>query len=169
MIMKTNVIAFLTMTLLISTSCQKKIDILKEQEAIKSVMEEEKNSFFNKDPERMAATWIQKPSSIKLYMMNTGQIQLIGWDKIYESDKKYMETDTLDRKNMKIIFSDYQFNIYENNAWVFFKATWNVPYNDSIVAFEQTRISAFEKSDGKWKYKLMAIYNIPPKEETVSK
>jgi len=159
--MKTNALALVSLLLLVSSSCQKKVDVLKEQEAIKAVMEEEKNAFYNRELEGIAATWMQKPSSIKLYMNKNGQTQLIGWDKIYEDDKEYLKTDTLDRKKIDVKFSDYQFNIYENNAWVMFKAIWNIPQNDTTYIFEQTRISAFEKTDGKWKYTLMAIFNVP--------
>ena len=161
--MKTNAIALLSLLIVVSSSCQKKVDILAEQEAIKAVMEEEKRAFYNRDLEALAATWIQEPSSIKLYMNKDGQTQLIGWDKIYADDKQYLETDTMDRKKIDISFSDYQFNIYENNAWVMLKTIWKIPQNDTTLIFEQTRISAFEKTDGKWKYILMAIFNVPDK------
>jgi hypothetical protein len=159
--MKTNAFMLLSLLFLVCSSCKENVDVLKEQEAIKAVMEEEKNTFNNRNLEGIAATWIQKPSSIKIYMHKNGQTKLIGWDKIYEDDKEYLRTDTFDRKKFDIKFSDYQFNIYEKNAWVMFKAIWNIPQNDTTYIFEQTRISAFEKSDGKWKYTLMAIFNVP--------
>jgi hypothetical protein len=43
------------------------------------------------------------------------------------------------------------------------KTIWKIPQNDTTLIFEQTRISAFEKTDGKWKYTLMAIFNVPDK------
>jgi hypothetical protein len=159
--MKTKALALFSLLIIVSSSCQKQVDILAEQEAIKAVMEEEKQAFYNRDLEALAATWIQEPSSIKLYLTKEGQTQLIGWDKIYADDKRYLETDTMDRKKIDISFSDFQFNIYENNAWVMFKAIWKIPQNSTTNIFEQTRISAFEKTDGKWKYTLMAIYNVP--------
>lgn len=161
--MKTNALVLFSLLIVVSFSCQKKVDILAEQEAIKAVMEEEKKAFYNRDLEGLAASWIQEPSSIKLYLNKDGQTQLIGWDKIYADDKLYLETDTTDRKKIDIDFSDFHFNIYENNAWVMFKAIWKIPQDGKINIFEQTRISAFEKTDGKWKYTLMAIYNVPDK------
>lgn len=154
--MKANVIMLLGMFLLAS-SCQQKVDVQKEEKAIKAVIEEELNAYVNKDLKRIGDTWAQKPTSIKLFMHGNGAVQLTGWDKIYESDKKSIETSTSDRTKYDIQFTDYQFNINGNNAWVLLNATWNVPQEDSVLRLEQKRVLAFEKSGGKWKYTLMAI------------
>ena len=75
--------------------CTGKIDIEKEKEAIKAVIEEEKNAYFSQDFVRMSATWIQKPSSIKLYMTENGPIEFLGWEKIAEHDKENILGKTL--------------------------------------------------------------------------
>jgi hypothetical protein len=151
------------------SSCQTKVDVEKEREAIKAVLEQEKKGFFDKNFEMMAATWVQKPSSVKMYMSQDGEIDLFGWAKISEGDKEGVAKDRSDYKNMQLEFSDFQFNIYESNAWAIFKAQWNWTYKDTPGKLEQTRIMALEKVEGKWKITLMAIYNVPAEKEEARK
>ncbi len=144
-------------------ACTEKINIEKEEDAIKNVIEEEKNAFINQDSVRVSTLWVHKPSSLKIYMTEDGPIEFLGWDKIFEHDKENMSEFSSDNKNTSLIFSDYLFNIYNNNAWLTLKATWDGIYKGEKMHLEQKRILAFEKIEGKWKYTLMAIYNIPPK------
>jgi len=166
--MKTTTFTLLAFFLLVGISCQKKIDKVKEEEAIKAVIEEEKSAFMDRDFERMAATWIHSPSSVKIYMDKEGQKSFYGWDKIRETDKESWANDSSDRKKITLEFSDYQFNIYKESAWIICKATWHWNANGKPNTAKQSRILAFEKLDGKWKYTLMAIYHIPDEEETIS-
>jgi ketosteroid isomerase-like protein len=166
--MKTTFVTLMTVLLLFGTSCQKKIDKAKEEAAIKAVIEEEKSAFMERDFERMAATWIHSPSSTKIYMAKEGQKSFFGWDKIREMDKEGWTKDSSDRKKITLDFSDYQFNIYNECAWILCKATWSWNANSKPNTVKQNRILAFEKQDGKWKYTLMAIYNIPIEKDTVN-
>jgi hypothetical protein len=159
--MKTKLLIPLILILGITMSCQKKIDKANEEVAIKAVIEEEKSAFMDRDFERMAATWIHNPSSVKIYMDKEGQKSFLGWDKIREADKESWAKDSYDRKKITLDFSDYQFNIYNECAWILCKATWHWNDNGKPNTVKQNRILAFEKQDGKWKYTLMAIYHIP--------
>jgi hypothetical protein len=166
--MKATLVTLMTLLILVGTSCQKKIDKAKEEAAIKAVIEEEKSAFMERDFERMTATWIQNPSSVKLYMGKEGQTSYVGWDKIREMDKEGWAKDSSDRKKITLSFSDYQFNIYNECAWVLCNATWSWSVNDKPNTVKQSRILAFEKPDGKWKFSLMAIYALPGEEDTIS-
>ena len=143
------------------SSSQTKVDVEKERAAIKAVLEEEKKGYFDKNFEMMAATWVQKPSSVKMFMSQEGERDMFGWEKISEGDRKAISEDRSGYKNIQVEFSDFQFNIYESNAWAIFKAKWNWMYKDTPRKLEQTRIMAFEKVEGNWKITLMAIYNVP--------
>jgi hypothetical protein len=46
-------------------------------------------------------------------------------------------------------------------AWVMCEALWEGVYQGNPMNMVQTRINILEKTDGKWKYALMAIYNQP--------
>ena len=132
-----------------------------EKDAIKALLEKEKQGYFAKDFGTIASTWVQKPSSVKLFMSARGEADFFGWAKISEGTKKELSEDYSDYKNRRVDFSDFQFNIYESNAWVIFKSTWNWSFKNEQQKVEQTRIMAFEKVNGEWKIKLMAIYEVP--------
>jgi hypothetical protein len=151
------------------SACQPKVDIEKEKDAIKAVLEEEKKGFFEKNSERMAATWVQKPSSVKMFMGQNEEIDMFGWAKISERDKADLARGWSDYKDMRVDYSDFQFNIYERNAWILFKARWGWTYNGEPGKLEQTRIMALEKFEGKWKITLMAIYNVPSQQQQSEK
>lgn len=158
---------FVIVILMSPIACKNKIDIEKEKAAIKSVIEEEKNAYFDKDIAKMSNTWVQNPSSAKLYMTGTGPIEILGWGKIAEHDKVNTLNGQTGFEKIKITFSDYKYNINKNNAWVILKATWDGIYQNNPIHSEQTRILALEKIDGKWKFTLMAIYNIPQLQKDV--
>jgi hypothetical protein len=151
------------------SSCQTKVDPEKEKEAIKAVLEQEKKAYFDKNFDMMAATWVQKPSSVKMYMMQEGETDLFGWIKISERDKQDISKERSEYKNIQLEFTDFQINVYETNAWAIFKAKWNWTYKDTPGRMEQTRIMAFEKVEGKWRIALMAIYNVPTEKEQAQK
>jgi hypothetical protein len=141
--------------------CQPKVDLEKEKDAIKAVLEEEKRGYLEKNFEKIASTWVQKPSSVKMFMGEKGGVELFGWAKISESDKEGISKDWSDYKNMDVKYSDFQFNIYETSAWIVFKARWDWILKDKPGKLEQTRIMAFEKVKDNWRITLMAIYNLP--------
>jgi len=133
-------------------ACSGKMDIEKEMAAIQAVIEEEKDAFFAQDFNRMAATWVQEPSSVKLYMAGKGPVEFLGWEKIAEHDKENIPKSPSEYEKMNCIFSDYNFNINDDNSWVVLKATWDGLYNGKQQHIEQTKILAFKKIEGKWKW-----------------
>jgi hypothetical protein len=154
-------VCFVIVFVLFFSSCQPKVDIEKEKDAIKAVLELEKKGYFDKDFGTIASTWAQKPFSVKLFMSAEGETDWFGWAKISEGDKEGLSKDYSDYKDRRVEYSDFQFNIYGSNAWAIFKARWNWTFKDEQQKLEQTRIMAFEKIKGEWKITLMAIYNIP--------
>jgi hypothetical protein len=167
---KSNLVGYILIGLaLCLPSCQPRVDVDKERDAIKAVIEEEKNGYFDKSLERMAATWVQKSSSVKMFTSQEGELDLFGWAKINEQSKKEIAGMDPEVKNIHVDFSDFQFNIYQSSAWAIFKAKWNWTYKEEQQKLEQTRIMAFEKTDGKWKITLMAIYAVPTERTEVHK
>ncbi|MFC1539506.1 nuclear transport factor 2 family protein [Candidatus Latescibacterota bacterium] len=159
--MKNLIYVFTALILVSIVACTGTIDIQKEEEAIKAVMEEEKDAYFNQDFNTISASWVQKPSSVKIFMIESGPTEYVGWEKISAGDKEALSQVVPNFKNMTVTFSDYVFDINNNNAWVMCKATWDGLYNDQQMHFEQKRIQTFEKDGGKWKFTLIAIYAIP--------
>ena len=164
-----HIVYFVIGLALLFSSCQRKVDVVKEKEAIRAVIDAEKQGYFDKDLGKMASTWVQGPSSVKIFMFQKGETDLFGWDKISESSREEIAKIDSNYKNIHLEFSDFQFNIYESSAWAVFKAKWNWTYKEEQKNVEQTRIMAFEKVEGKWKTTLMAIYNVPAEKEEAQK
>jgi len=161
--LKKNVYSLFVLALFLP-SCQRRVDTQKEEQAIKVVIEAEKKGFFDKSLEEMAATWVQDSSSAKVFMSRDGEIDLLGWPKINDQSRQEIPRHDSTYQNARLQFSNYQFHIYETSAWAIFKADWNWSRGGQPEHLQQTRITAFEKVDGKWKFTLMAIYNVPPEE-----
>ena len=94
-IMKKYLFVLFAFSLLIGVSCQEKIDIEKEKEAIKTVIEEERAAFFDRNFSRIEATWIQKSTSRKYYMGESGITKFIGWSEVGKTDKENIENEEL--------------------------------------------------------------------------
>lgn len=161
--MKKILLALFVLSFLATTSCQEKIDTAKEEAAIKAVFEEEKDAFFSQDAARMAETWIQEPSSVKIYMTDKGQTKSDGWSAISKHDQENIKDNSWDRKLVKLVFSDFQINVRNTNAWVMCAAKWDGIFRSDTLSSSQTRINILKKVSGKWKFELMAIYQIPGK------
>jgi len=162
--MKKYLLPLFAFILLAVTSCQKKIDIEKEKEAIKAVFEQEKDAFFKQDYVSMSNYWVNEPSSIKMFISSKGQTKYEGGDNIIASEKKETEDNSWDRKLVTATFTNYQIDIMNNSAWVLCETHWKgIIRNDTINDHVQTRISVLKKVDGSWKFALMSIYSPPEK------
>jgi hypothetical protein len=160
--MKKNLLVLFALIFLTGTSCKEKIDIEKEKEAIKAVFEQEKDGFFRQNFATMAETWSQEPSSVKIYMSAEGQTKFEGWDAISKQDRQNVADTTWDRKSVNLTFRNFQINLLDDEAaWVMCEALWEGTYQGNPMNMVQTRINILEKTGGKWKFTLMAIYNQP--------
>ena len=162
LLMKNRMLLLTAVIFIALSSCEEKIDIEKEKEAIKAVFEQEKDGFFAQDLDVMAETWIQEPSSVKMFMSAEGQTKFEGWDAINKNSREEVADTTWDRKLFTVTFKDYQINLLDDeSAWVMCNALWDGTYQGAPMKMVQTRIQVLEKTDGKWKFALMALYNQP--------
>jgi hypothetical protein len=70
--MKARLLIVLTLVFWAGTSCQKKIDIAKEEAAIKAFFEKNKTDYFNGDYTAMSEAWVKDPSSVKMWISVKG-------------------------------------------------------------------------------------------------
>ena len=151
-------------------SCNSILDEDKEKEAIKAVIEEDKDAYFARDAARQGEIWMQDDNSRKIYYSPDGMTLIPGWSGVDAEQKENAESEMWDNvKDLEGQFSDYEFNFYNNTAMVFCKTTWTGLYYGEELAIEQHRILHFVKANGKWKYDLMAMYRIPDGNATENK
>ena len=65
---------------LIGTSCEEKIDIEKEKEAIMAVMYEESASWYASDFDRWSATYVQDSTFIRVISSKSSFSIISGWE-----------------------------------------------------------------------------------------
>ena len=89
------VLAFVVVSFAQTPAGPKTGDLERDKEAIRAVLEKEKQGYFARDFETIASTWVQTPSSVKLFMSAQGETDFLGWAKISEGIRK-----ELDRKSV---------------------------------------------------------------------
>jgi len=161
-----NLLPLFALVLLAGTSCQKKMDIEKEKEAIQAVFEAEKAAYFKQDDKAMGEFWIKLPSSVKIAMSANGQKRYDGWDNINAAYQEEIQDTSWNRELVRATFTNYQINVRNTAAWVLCEANWEGIFMGDTISVTQTRINVLEKDDGKWKFSLMAYYTIPPVPES---
>lgn len=141
----------MTFILLAGISCQEKIDIEKEKEAVKAVIEEETSAFLNKDISALAKTYIQDESNIRLTAGKSGYSYLLGWEKIGSTLESWIDSGFVDIKNIKFEKSDYKIKVYQQSAWAVFEERTDYDYQGKHVQDTAISVRFLEKENDKWK------------------
>jgi hypothetical protein len=136
-------------------------DNAKEEAAIKTVFEAEKTAYFKQDHVGMGEFWIKEPTTMKYWLGPKGSTKIVGWENINASQKKETEDNSWDRKQMTATFSNYQINIMGNSAWIFCESSWEGKVKGEGFSLKQERIVVMKKMDGKWKFSLYGIFQMP--------
>jgi uncharacterized GH25 family protein len=159
--MKTRLLIVLALVFWAGTSCEKKIDIAKEEAAIKAFFEKNSTDYFNGDYSAMSQAWVKDTSSVKMWISDKGLENIVGWENIAASEKKEVQDRTWDPKEMKFAVSFYHFDVMEDCAWVLSNTKWEGTINGIKLSVKQNRISVLKKIDGQWKLSLFAFYKMP--------
>ena len=152
--MKMNFIALFTIIFFAGTSCQEKIDIEKEKEAIIAVIETETDAFLSKDFERLAATYVQDETNIRLSANKSGYNFYVGWEELGSLFKEYIENnpdpskDTYEKTNYKI-------KVYMKSAWVINDET--VYDSDGEIRMMMIEVRFLEKVNGEWRIVYLSV------------
>jgi len=159
--MKTKLFFLMTLAIWVFTACEEKIDVAKEEAAIKAAYEAEKTAYLKQDAAAMAEFWVQDASSQKIWYSGKDENAIVGWENIDVSQQKEVADNTWDRSLMTCTFSDYKIDIMDESAWIYNKTNWKGTYKGQKADMNQSRIVVMKKVNGNWKFALMAIYNFP--------
>jgi hypothetical protein len=121
--MKKLFLPLILLALLAGISCQENIDIEKEKEAIKAVIEEARAAYLAGDLSRIQALWVQDENSRMVYMDDDGYVEYVGWDEIANSVmdlKHWDEFENYDNKDSNLVI-----NVYENTALALYHNVWS--------------------------------------------
>jgi len=145
--MKKYLLTLFAIILLAGTSCQESIDIAKEKEAIKAVIEEETNSWYARDFDRYAAIFVQDETFINLRASKSGYGYNVGWEEWASPIKEgFTNADPVKNNEVK---KNYKIKVYKDCAWaVFDDEGYN---NEGEFTGKSIGVNFLEKVDGEWK------------------
>ena len=146
--MKKYLLTLFAIILLAGTSCQEKIDIENEKEAIKAVIEEETNAYLERDFDRFAATYVQDETNIRLIAWNDGYGYRVGWKEISSVFKKGFENYPEPIKENQVK-TNYKIKVYNESAWAVFDN--EVHNNEGELINKSIHVEFLEKVNGEWK------------------
>jgi len=158
--MKKLLFALVAFSLLAGVCCQDESGIEKDKKAIKAVIEEEKAAYYEQDLSRLDDSWIQEPSSRKLFLSPHGITELEGWPKIHQNNVEATEI-RWNEPMEPARFSNYTINVYGNTALVLLDSNHNIKNQDEASTLKMRRILHLVKIDGEWKIDFMAMYFLP--------
>ncbi len=87
MLKKLSFLTLVLLSLLFIFSCEQKIDIETEKEAIKKVIEDETKFFWDNNYEEYTKTWVHEPYALFTSAGNSFHFELFGWDSIGIDEK----------------------------------------------------------------------------------
>ena len=162
--MKKNLLTLFALIFLAGTSCQETIDIEKENEAIKAVIEEQTNAYIARDYDRTAATHVQDETFIRLQAGKDGYSFIIGWEERSSSLKEALKNnpDTLPGKFEN---TNYKIKVYPESAWAVYNENWYDSEGESLGMAIEARF--LEKVNGEWKIVYLSLVNTASYNEEV--
>ena len=150
---KLSVFAFF---ILLFNSCTNNIDIEKEEEAIKAVIENETNSYLMKNSEQRSKLFLHDESVIVLVSGKKSYGYAVGYDQIIESHKINVENNPIPSTD-KFKNSNYKIKVYEKSAWVVYD---EMLYSSTGEFIEKViNVRFLEKVDREWKIVYLSHVN----------
>ena len=147
--MKKIIFSMLALSLIAGNiSGQKKIDIAKEEEAIIAVIEEETDAFRNRDFDRLAATFVQDETNIRLSASKSSYSYYVGWEQISSGFKESFKNNP-EPYTGKHVKTNYKIKVYKESAWSIFD---EVRYGGGgEVIWKGIGVRFLGKKDKEWK------------------
>ena len=146
--MKKYVFTLFALVIFAGTSCQEKIDIEIEKEAIKAVIDGSAKSFHARDFEGIASAWVHDEAAIRLNAAKGGFGYTKGWEK---QDLRYktMFKDNPEPSTNKEVNSNYTFKVFKESAMAVYDTDM---YNGEEELIRKSIHSTFlEKDKGQWR------------------
>lgn len=146
-------------TVLIGTSCQPKVNLDKEKEAIMAVLQEESDGLKTMDKDRIFATHIQGSEEIRVELGVYGYSTYQGWDKIEALIGDYVEDGqpmALENSKENVILK-----VTGNSAWLICDNVWKGDQGSTESEISNIQIVFLEKVKGEWKISFAAYYSKP--------
>ncbi len=158
--MKKTLLILISCSLLAVVCCQDESGIEKEKKAIIAVIEAEKIAYYTQDLQGLDDSWVQDPSSRKLFLTSHGITELTGWDQIHQNNREAIERDWNEHVET-VQYLNYSINLYGNTALVLHDSEHKITDHGEESLLNMRRIIHLVKVDEEWKIDLLAMYFMP--------
>lgn len=143
----------------IGTSCQPKVNIEKEKEAILAVILEEADAIMELDKDRVYATHIRDSSEKRLELGVYGYTIYDGWEEIDAMVGDYF--DGQPDENFNISKENVEIKVAGTGAWLICDNVISWGAAETRDGYSNIQITFLEKVKGAWKISFTAYYNKP--------
>ena len=153
------IICAIAFIFLAGTSCQEKIDIEKEKDAVIKVLYEETKAFAVNDMESLSALHVKDVSDTRL----AGTKLYTGWDeieKLYESMIERNKKDTV-AENVRNEKENIRLKVTGESAWAISDNIWKWEAKGEPFIQQNIQITFLEKIDDEWKISFNAFVASP--------
>ncbi|MCJ7715641.1 MAG: hypothetical protein MUO54_03865 [Anaerolineales bacterium] len=147
------------LVLIIGTSCQPKVNVEKEKEAILAVIQEESNGVAAMDQDRVYATHIQSSEEMRLELGVYGYRLYDGWDEIESLFGDFLTGGNTD--NIKISKENVAIKVNGTAALLTCDNFVQWGTGDDTDGYSNIQIVFLEKVKGEWKISFTAYYSKP--------
>ena len=163
--MKKIIFSILALSLIAcSFSCQEKIDIEQEKEAIIAVMEGPTDAYLDKDFDRFAAAFVQDETLAGLTANKSGYRYNEGWAEISSFFKEYVKNNP-EPSTIKHEKTNYKIKVYKESAWAIFDESSF--YSDGEIRSKSIGVRILEKVNGEWKIAYISFISTSSYDEEV--
>ncbi len=153
--------------LLAGTSCQEKIDIEKEKEAIMTVIQEEGDAAAAMDMERLFAVHVQDSLDTRLQLGENNYTIYAGWDEIKYLFESWTEMDRTRFEDPKNLKENVILKVIDDCAWLICDNHWSWKNEGEPGVRDNIQITFLEKIEGEWKISFTAFVMKPELEKEV--
>ena len=156
--MKTIIFSILALLLIAGTiCCQEKINIEKEKEAIKAVIEQAMAASYDEaDYDQIVNNWIHEPYALVSYASKYDQWHIKGWqemDELFKKHASYFDSIQLAQNWKYVSFENYDYTIrvYQQCAWASFYSKFIFTMQEANLDKEILEVRFLERHEGEWK------------------
>ena len=165
--MKKIIISFFAILLI--TGCTpptEEIDVAKEEEAIKALIEKEISLHVDRDYDEEMEIFKKADDIMVINNPGRNHNQVVGWDSIYVGNKRYLEHEAWkDVTNYKVECTDFNIKVYDKVAWAVYYTQGSWEYKGEPYDSKVAKITILEKVDDNWKYVLNSNTPVNPCED----
>lgn len=159
--MKTIHVVLILAALMITGSCQEKVDIAAEKAAIIKVINEETQAYLDYDYEKVISFYVQDSLNFRLTTGADNYVFLEGWDEVeqfFMDELEVEESEELEAdSNIKVEKDDYRIKVYDKSAYVLCTETWTYHTPEGPVNIRSRQVRFMEKVEDEWKIAFLSF------------